>query len=653
MALKIRTPKTAAVALAVTVAAVSLGTALPSAAAGYTASAGPWSAAVALTGADGQQTLIDVQVAGDGAAFALWRDKAAGATGWDFRTAVRPAGTTTWSAPHTLATGRAENSAAVLAVSADGRAVVSWLDGSGADGSLVALAAGWNPATAAWSAPATLAAWDGLDMSTPRLAAAADGTFTAVWDQGDGYRKYDVRTAALAPGDQAWSAPRTLASTTTGSLWSIDLAVAPGGAATAVWDELNRFTGEHTVSTATRTSARSRWSGASVLPGTDATSSDVQVAMDAKNASTVLWRNGANDLKSATRTAPSGSWSAAQTAVSAINYSDGSEPLAAPNGDVTYVWTGWSPTAGVPIVQTVTRTASTGTWSAPKTLSTGYVNWRVDASIGADGTVQVVWPQVPSIDNGNDHYLEWAVRADGTWSRATALNSTPVVDVPNTDALAGEVAAGPDGRATVLWRKAEYVGSGGYTSQVWSEAQTLLMVKPQITTNAAVSGTARTGSTLTCSAAWNGTNAKAALAWLRDGAVISGATAKTRVLTSADYAHKVSCRVTVSNGAGSVASTSPARKIEVGPALKTTTAPSISGSVKVGHKLTAARGTWSPSATSYTYQWKRNGKTIKGATKSAYAPVKADRGRKITVTITAHRSGWTNGAATTKPVTVR
>ncbi|MEV5011181.1 hypothetical protein [Streptomyces sp. NPDC055692] len=267
MALKKRRPKTAAVALAATVAAVSLGTTLPSAAAGYTASAGPWSTAVALTGADGQQTLIDVQLAGDGTAFALWRDKAARATGWDFQTAVRPAGSATWSAPHTLATGRDKNSAAVLAVSADGRAVVTWLDGSGADGSLVALAAGWNPATAAWSAPATLAAWDGLDMSAPRLAAAADGTFTAVWDQGDGYRNYDVRTATLAPGDRAWSAPRTLGSTATGSIWSLDLAVAPGGAATAVWDELNRFTDEHTVSTATRASAQATASDAARAPG--------------------------------------------------------------------------------------------------------------------------------------------------------------------------------------------------------------------------------------------------------------------------------------------------------------------------------------------------------------------------------------------------
>ncbi|MFD9123015.1 hypothetical protein [Streptomyces bottropensis] len=37
-------------------------------------------------------------------------------------------------------------------------------------------------------------------------------------------------------------------------------------------------------------------------------------------------------------------------------------------------------------------------------------------------------------------------------------------DVSSTQALCGEVAAGPDGRATVLSREA--VGSGDHTSQV-------------------------------------------------------------------------------------------------------------------------------------------------------------------------------------------
>lgn len=654
MALKIRRPRAALVAFTAAAAAVALGPALPAVAAGYTASAGPWGTAVGLTSADGQQSLIDVKVAGDGTAFALWRDKAVGATTWDVQAAVKPAGSETWGSPHTLYTSRYDTALAVLAATPNGHAVATWMNG-GDDGSLAALSTTWDPATGSWSDPTTLAAYDGSDMSTPRLAASADGTVTAVWDQGDGYRNYEVMTATLAPGASVWSAPERLGAFPSGPIWGLQLAVAPDGAATTVWDAYDRFDEDHIVSTVTRPSANDDWSSPAVLPGTTGTSGDVQVSMSANDATTVLWHDeatgNASDLKSVTRTSPTGNWGSAQTAVAAINDGHNSGPLAAPNGDITYVWAGWSSSAGTPVVQAVTRSAATGTWSAPRTLSTGYVNWQVSAAIGADGTVQVVWPQTPSIDNGNDHYLEWAVRADGTWSKATALNSTPVADVPNTDALTGDVAAGPDGRATVVGRTAVYASPGSYTSQVWAQSQTLL-TKPQITTKATVSGTARTGSKLTCSAAWTGYNTTATWSWLRDGKTISGATGKTRTLTSDDYTHKVSCTGTVTNGAGSVNSTSPAVTIAVGPALKVTKAPSISGTAKVGYKLTAAHGTWSPTATSYTYSWKRNGKTITGATKSTYVLVKADKGQKITVKVTAHRYGWTNGSATTASVTV-
>ncbi|WP_189711315.1 hypothetical protein [Streptomyces phaeofaciens] len=657
MALNIRGRRAAAVAVTAAVTALTLLPVLPATAAGYTAAAGPWGTGAALTGADGRQSLIDVRSAADGTVFALWRDQAAGASTWEIRAAVKAAGGDTWSAPHTLLTGVGASAEARLAVTAGGRAVVTWVTGSGTDGSLSALAATWDAAAGGWSAPVTLAAHDGLNMSTPQLAAAADGTLTAVWTQGDQALHFDVMSATLTPGAAAWSAPAPRGGVTSGSVYDLSLAVAPDGAATVAWDAYDFFSGDHVVTTATRTAAGD-WSGAAALPGADASAGDVRVTMDAHDVTTVLWldvtdaNTGTGDLKSVTRTSPSGAWGAAQTAAAAVRPSDDSGPLAAPDGDVTYVWTGWSTGAGTPVVQTVTRTAATGAWSAPTTLSTGYVKWQVSAAIGGDGTVQVVWPQVPSIDNGDDNYLQWAVRADDKWTRATALNSAPVPAVPNTDALAGEVAAGPDGRATVVWREARYSGGGTYTSQLWGRSQTLL-VRPGITTKATLGGTVRTGSTVTCSAAATGYRATTAWSWLRDGKAVAGATAKTRTLTAGDYAHKVACRATFANAAGSVVSTSAAVTVAAGPALKATKAPAISGTAKVGARLTANHGTWTPAATSYTYQWKRSGVTIGGATRSTYVLAKADKGKKITVKVTARRTAWTNGSATTPAVTAR
>ncbi|MDR1833357.1 MAG: hypothetical protein LBQ92_01710 [Propionibacteriaceae bacterium] len=74
--------------------------------------------------------------------------------------------------------------------------------------------------------------------------------------------------------------------------------------------------------------------------------------------------------------------------------------------------------------------------------------------------------------------------------------------------------------------------------------------------------------------------------------------------------------------------------------------PTISGTAKVGSKLTA-KAAFSPKP-SYTYQWYRSGKKISGAVKSTYKLAKADKGKKITVTVTASKSGYATTAKTSK-----
>ena len=86
--------------------------------------------------------------------------------------------------------------------------------------------------------------------------------------------------------------------------------------------------------------------------------------------------------------------------------------------------------------------------------------------------------------------------------------------------------------------------------------------------------------------------------------------------------------------------------------IAVTKAPKISGTAKVGKTLKAKKGSWKPAPTKYTYQWKRNGKAITKATKSTYKLKKADAGKKITVTVTASRSGYKKAAKTSKSVSV-
>lgn len=85
-----------------------------------------------------------------------------------------------------------------------------------------------------------------------------------------------------------------------------------------------------------------------------------------------------------------------------------------------------------------------------------------------------------------------------------------------------------------------------------------------------------------------------------------------------------------------------------GDRLQVAKAPVIKGKARVGKKLKASAGTWRPAAKKVAYQWKRNGKAIKKATKATYKLKKADAGKKITVTVTARRPSFKKASATSK-----
>ncbi|MGN0065988.1 MAG: beta-propeller fold lactonase family protein [Nocardioides sp.] len=86
--------------------------------------------------------------------------------------------------------------------------------------------------------------------------------------------------------------------------------------------------------------------------------------------------------------------------------------------------------------------------------------------------------------------------------------------------------------------------------------------------------------------------------------------------------------------------------------VKNTKKPVIKGTAKVGKKLTATKGTWNTAVT-VNYQWLRNGKAIKGATKATYKATKKDRTKKISVRVTASKAGWKGATATSKAVKIK
>lgn len=76
--------------------------------------------------------------------------------------------------------------------------------------------------------------------------------------------------------------------------------------------------------------------------------------------------------------------------------------------------------------------------------------------------------------------------------------------------------------------------------------------------------------------------------------------------------------------------------------------PAISGIAQVGQVLTAFDGVWTYSP-AFTYQWKKAGVNIAGATAKTYTPVVGDVGSAITVAVTGTNSAGNataNSAAT-------
>jgi uncharacterized protein YkwD len=83
--------------------------------------------------------------------------------------------------------------------------------------------------------------------------------------------------------------------------------------------------------------------------------------------------------------------------------------------------------------------------------------------------------------------------------------------------------------------------------------------------------------------------------------------------------------------------------------LTNATVPSIQGIARVRETLTAILGDWSPDPDGYEYEWLRDGQAIPGAYGSTYRLARRDRGKRISVQVTASRFGYMDGTAVSPP----
>jgi len=76
-------------------------------------------------------------------------------------------------------------------------------------------------------------------------------------------------------------------------------------------------------------------------------------------------------------------------------------------------------------------------------------------------------------------------------------------------------------------------------------------------------------------------------------------------------------------------------------------APQVTGVERWGQRLAVSTGTWSPEPSTVTYQWLRNGAPIGGANAATHTLVLADFGKRLSVKVAAHRTGFASAATYT------
>lgn len=184
----------------------------------------------------------------------------------------------------------------------------------------------------------------------------------------------------------------------------------------------------------------------------------------------------------------------------------------------------------------------------------------------------------------------------------------------------------------------------GFTATTKTSPATKAVIAGVLTAAApTIAGTAAVGSKLTAKpGSWaSGTSFR--YRWLADGRPISGADSATLTLTTVQRGAVISVRV-----AGAKPGYTTVVKVSRATArVMTAGTPKISGTVQIGKKLSVKPGSWTTGAR-LSFQWYANGTAIRKATGTTFTITRAQRGARITVTVTGRKSGYATVAKTSR-----
>jgi hypothetical protein len=191
----------------------------------------------------------------------------------------------------------------------------------------------------------------------------------------------------------------------------------------------------------------------------------------------------------------------------------------------------------------------------------------------------------------------------------------------------------------------------GTVSASSAQTATIVAATPGSTTVPVISNGTRVGDALSTSdGAWSPAAASYAYQWQRRvigvWTDIAGATSKTYTLVTADAGTVLRSKVVATNADGTGTSSSGASATIVAPPVPPATIAAPTGTLVDTNILTIAPGTWSPSSTTFSYQWLRcpSGATVIGGcvtigSGKSYTLSGEDVGRAIAARVTGTASG--------------
>jgi len=429
------------------------------------------------------------------------------------------------------------------------------------------------------------------------------------------------------------SSPQTLTLTNTGT------AAVTISQATVTGTGFSAISGMSSVSIAAGQNQSFQFQFAPKSPGS--VSGSVSIVSDATNSPLAVSLSGTGMAALAITTQPANqSVTAGQTATFSV--------AASGSGTLTYQWKKGGAAIGGATAASYTTPATTSGESGTQftvvvTDSTGSVT-----SNPATLTVTAS-PVAPSITAQPANKTVTAGQT-ATFS-VTAAGTAPLTYQwkKNGAAIGGATSASYTTPATVASdNNAQFtVTVTNSVSSATSNAATLTVdVPPSITTQPA-NRTVNAGQTANFSVVATGTGTLS-YQWKKNGAAIGGATAASYT-TPATVAsdNGASFTVTVTGTSGSVTSTAATLTVNAPPAPPSITTQPANKTVVVGQ--TATFSVTATGAGTLTYQWKKGGTSIGGATSSSYttpATATGDSGTQFTVTVTNSVGNTTSNPAT-------